>query len=259
MEPLNFCRQIKKSYAESWRLDYIKKELPKMPVDVLIKGLDSAVKFTLPNDGKIIEDSKLKGLIDITELRLPYKDIVLEFVLVGSRLKKIVIHAIEDESRIVICVWGGTDNAWLPFVLASIPKINFIRVNADNSLSFAVQRHLIEEKYKTEMNLLSGLGADTLLSFLNALACSNVHTEKLPTRKPSKTLGALPFDEYHVLTIDRPAGTGNGHAGGSHRSPREHLRRGHIRRLPTGSKIWVNAAVINAGAGGKIRKQYAMG
>jgi hypothetical protein len=260
MEPLNFCRQIKKAYAKSSMRDFTKKALPKMPLDLLLKGLDLAVKFTLPDDGKIIEDPKLKGLNDITELHLPYESIVLEFGLITAKLKKIVVYAVEFKTNVTVSVWGGLDEVWIPFGIVSIPKTNFMRYDADGEVSFSFKRvDVTENEYKKDMDALSNMAAGTLLNFLNALACSNVHTEKLPPRKPSKTLGALPFDEYHVLTIDRPAGTGNGHAGGSHRSPREHLRRGHIRRLPTGSKIWVNAAVINAGAGGKIRKQYAMG
>ena len=260
MEPLNFCRQIKKSFAESsWR-EYTKKEFPKMPLDVLLNGLDLAVKFTLPVDGKIIEDPKLKGLNDITELHLPYESIVLEFALIHAQIKKMVVYAVEFETKLVVSVWAGVDELWMPLGIVKLPKTNFMRYDADGEVSFNSQRvDVTEDKHKEFTGLLSGVAASTLLNFLNALACSNVHTEKLPLRKPSKTLGALPFDEYHVLTIDRPAGTGNGHAGGSHRSPREHLRRGHIRRLPTGSKIWVNAAVINAGAGGKIRKQYVLG
>jgi len=259
MEPLNFCRQIKKSYAKlSWR-EYTKKEFPKMPLDVLLKGLDSAVKFTLPVDGKIIEDPKLKGLNDITELHLPYESIVLEFSLIHAQIKKMVVYAVEFETKLVVSVWAGVDELWMPLGIVKLPKTNFMRYDADGEVSFSFKRvDVTENEYKKDMDALSNMAAGTLLNFLNALACSNVHTEKLPPRKPSKTLGALPFDEYHVLTIDRPAGTGNGHAGGSHRSPREHLRRGHIRRLSTGSKIWVNAAVINAGEGGIIRKPYAL-
>lgn len=259
MESLNFCRQIKKAYAKSsWR-NYTKKEFPKMPLDVLLNALDSAIKFTLPVDGKIIEDPKLKGLNDITELHLPFESIVLEFVLDHVQIKKMVVYAAEFETDLYVNVWAGVDELWLPLGLVTIPKTNFMRYDADGEVVFNSQRlDVVEDKHKEFTKLLSGVASSTLLNFLNALACSNVHTEKLPLRKIGKTLGALPFDEYHVLTIDRPTGTGNGHAGSSHRSPREHLRRGHIRRLTTGSKIWVNAAVINAGAGGKIRKQYAL-
>ena len=260
MEALNFCRQIKKAYADPSARDYIKKKLPKMPLDALIGALDEAVKFTLPDDGEIIEDPKLKGLNDIAELHLPYKSIVLEFVLIYAKLKKIVVYAVEYETSIYVNVWAGVDEGWISFGIVNIPKTNFMRYEADGEVSYRFKRlDVMEDEYKKDADLLSDLAAGTLLRFLNALACSNVHTEKLPARKASKTLGALPFDDYHVLTIDRPTGNGNGHAGGGHRSPREHLRRGHIRRLSTGSKIWVNAAVINAGAGGKIRKQYALG
>lgn len=41
-------------------------------------------------------------------------------------------------------------------------------------------------------------------------------------------------------------------------SPREHLRRGHIRRLEDGRKFWINAAVVAAGNGGKIHKDYGI-
>ena len=45
--------------------------------------------------------------------------------------------------------------------------------------------------------------------------------------------------------------------GGTHRSPRQHLRRGHIRRLPT-KKVWVNSAIIGNSKNGIIQKDYAV-
>jgi hypothetical protein len=95
---------------------------------------------------------------------------------------------------------------------------------------------------------------------LNALACSNVHIERSEPKKSSKKIkSALPFDTYHILTIDVPGNSGGGMATGSHRSPREHLRRGHIRRLGDGRRIWVNATVVAAGRGaGVVTKDYAI-
>jgi len=102
--------------------------------------------------------------------------------------------------------------------------------------------------------------AGVLLNLLNALQCSNVHIESAgpprPQRKKAST--SLPFDEYHILTVDVPrsAGSTTG-AGGTHASPREHLRRGHIRRLQSGLKVWVNACVVGSGnALGRIEKSY---
>ena len=42
---------------------------------------------------------------------------------------------------------------------------------------------------------------------------------------------------------------------GTHESPRQHLRRGHIRRLESGN-IWVNACVVGNSEKGVIKKSY---
>jgi len=275
MEPLNFCRQIKKDIQiikNTNQYEKLKEIQPSLALHII---LDKATKFTLPLNGLILNDAQLKGLEGVEELRLPYERIALEFTRDVniyndySPLKdkthfpnKIVLLLVEWSKHISVQMWCHSVGIWYPCAPISIPKTDSYVMGEKGVYTYKVHMPPIElmgvctpksleQDYAMELKIVFG--------FLNAMACSNVKAEKLPTRKPSKTLGALPFDEYHVLTIDRPAGTGKGHAGGSHRSPREHLRRGHIRRLSTGSKIWVNAAVINAGAGGKIRKQYAMG
>jgi len=43
---------------------------------------------------------------------------------------------------------------------------------------------------------------------------------------------------------------------GTHRSPREHVRRGHVRRYADGKKIWIQSMVVNPGNGGKVTKDY---
>jgi len=98
-----------------------------------------------------------------------------------------------------------------------------------------------------------------LLQFLNALACENVRAERSePKSAGRKIRAALPFDAYYILTVGAPASSRASAAhGGSHRSPREHIRRGHIRRLPGDRRIWVNAAIVNAGRGaGVVHKDY---
>jgi hypothetical protein len=96
-----------------------------------------------------------------------------------------------------------------------------------------------------------------VLSLLNALACSNVKTEDRKLSKPLKK-GALPFDTYKVLTVESKRSSGIfGSAISERHSPREHIRRGHIRVLPT-KKIWINNTVVNAGTVGKVHKSYLM-
>ena len=68
--------------------------------------------------------------------------------------------------------------------------------------------------------------------------------------------GALPFDEYRILTVRSPGGDDEQPAARAavalHRSPREHLRRGHIRIYESGKRVWINPTLVNAGVGGKI-------
>ena len=66
--------------------------------------------------------------------------------------------------------------------------------------------------------------------------------------------------ETRTLWIDVPEGSKNSGEwqGGTHRSPRQHLRRGHIRNLQNGKKVWVNAAVVGAKESGVICNNYAI-
>jgi hypothetical protein len=107
------------------------------------------------------------------------------------------------------------------------------------------------------LDLLDEINA--VLELIEALSCSNVRHEPLPVRKLNKAAakrGALPFDEYRVLVVNAlgKEATDHHHPAGAatHRSPREHLRRGHIRIYQSGRRIWVNSTLVNAGVGGKI-------
>lgn len=96
--------------------------------------------------------------------------------------------------------------------------------------------------------------------FLCAMACSNAKPvdgphpgEKLNKKREKR--GKTPFFTYKELTI-MAGGSDAGHSlGGSHASPRVHLRRGHIRRLPD-KTVWVNAAVVGNKSRGMVDKDY---
>lgn len=101
-----------------------------------------------------------------------------------------------------------------------------------------------------------------ILGLVEVLACANVNTETLPAPKflnaKRMAKGKVPFFEFKVLTLDleensksSPKDTRSTHA-----SPRVHLRRGHIRRLPDRS-IFVRAAVVGDKNRGVIMKDYA--
>jgi hypothetical protein len=99
------------------------------------------------------------------------------------------------------------------------------------------------------------------MGFLNALACSNVSTVRNhpPTRHSKRNKRKkLGFDSYWVLEIKTHNSSSLPRQGGTHASPREHHRRGHVRHLRSGKNVWVNSAIIAAGSRGKIHKDYRM-
>jgi hypothetical protein len=104
-----------------------------------------------------------------------------------------------------------------------------------------------------------------LLELCEALSCSNVHHQVMESINPAINQrrirdGKVPMYETRTLWIDVPGGSKDSGdwQGGTHRSPRQHLRRGHIRNLQSGKKVWVNAAVVGAKESGFIRKDYAI-
>lgn len=105
---------------------------------------------------------------------------------------------------------------------------------------------------------------NSVLSFLIAKSCSNVY-EKTGKRqdkinkKRAKT-GRQPFFTYKILEIQVPIiGSKSGSEDdekNKRKSPRIHLRQGHVRRLKSGVNIWVNHCIVGSKKHGLINKDY---
>lgn len=99
-------------------------------------------------------------------------------------------------------------------------------------------------------------------TYLTALNCCNIkRTEHKP--EPSKqsvrrALGRQPLFSTWTLEIDlqRTESEMPGH-GGTHASPRLHLRRGHARQHKPGLWCWVQPHVVGDKSLGMIHKDYA--
>lgn len=103
---------------------------------------------------------------------------------------------------------------------------------------------------------------------INAIAnlalCSQCTNVEAITIRPDRTInrrrkqsGKPPLYEYKILTIrghEHEAEHTGSHSGRA--SPRQHLRRGHIRRLASGKMIWVRYAVIGSSQRGVVDKEY---
>lgn len=107
-----------------------------------------------------------------------------------------------------------------------------------------------------------------VMGLIEALSCSNITiVNPNPQRKGKNAKISLPEDTYRVLQVEVAA---SGEVKSSRedpitgrRSPREHMKRGHIRRqwYPSSQehrKIWINNTIVNPGVGGKVLKNYQL-
>lgn len=253
-----------------------------------------AVKFVLPENGRIF-DTKFKALP--SNLKLPFPKVLIEYrctaqggiseelfggIATAAAPKRIVYAEQMDNGILVAAVVAYKNNDgdfWqvMPYYAGILNDQN---IKGDEVI-LSPPEGLNQEKITGVYTKYSDMGgmakkmfADAwedhaytdmfdevcaVLSLIEALSCKNVGIEKMPVRKMNKSAlkrGAMMFDEYHLLTVTSSS-TSSVDRGGSHRSPREHLRRGHIRRLESGN-IWVNSTVVNAGNHGKIHKAYVL-
>lgn len=103
--------------------------------------------------------------------------------------------------------------------------------------------------------------ASAVCKFLSAMNCTNVFkTEEMPSPALNKARlrrGKQPLFSTWTLSISIPKERRDFVAlGGSHASPRVHLRRGHPREYKPGLWTWVQPCAVGAKENGMIHKDY---
>lgn len=98
--------------------------------------------------------------------------------------------------------------------------------------------------------------------FLSALNCINtnivIHTPPESIQKQRAKHGKKPLFSYYTLHVDLPKTQSNpNELGGTHSSPRVHLRRGHPRQYSQDKWTWVQPCVVGSKENGMIHKDYA--
>ena len=293
-QALNYLRQASEDLRQAW-VPAMKRDYPidAMVCETILNLAPRIPKFVMPKGGRIFNDA-LRGLPD--ELRLPYPAILIEYEALEttegiveqvfgnentvSCSKRIVIAQEVDgwiHVHSLVYINSPERPSWImpPYAAAirrvansqatpGIPGLNY--GTKIDGLEFSPLPTGTLAKEKIGPNWTRHAYCDladevsTVLELIEALSCINVTHEPLPTRKPNKSAirrGALPFDEYRVLVLkEHERWIVRNYSMGNHRSPREHLRRGHIRRLRDGRKVWVNPTVVNAGSIGKITTIY---
>jgi len=280
MQHLNYCRQLTKHCKDSIRSPRLNNELRTIFENVVDLN-NASTKFLLPDGGRLFDDQHYRALDESTPLRLPYQCIALEYRSNGRergpnepmpgregptyedesfvKAPKRVVFAREIKGWIVVTIafWTIHDANWRVLPDCAIPMTGYLDRTKEDGGRVPIKFAQVDTRVPLS-DYMDELGA--LLCLLNLLQCSNVHVERSEPKKAGKKIkAALPFDVYNILTIDVPGTSFQGASSGSHRSPREHLRRGHIRRLADGRRIWVNATVVASGRGaGVVTKDYVV-
>jgi len=255
IQPLNYSRQVRKqiNHDGNYTTDDRRSGLLlaqdhdiKYAASTISDELEQAVKFLMPEGGMILGDRGLRA-ISGESVRLPFEKMAIEWGAYGKSFVMLAREAAGTDSETgedcidVECICFARGSSASPW----IAHWEFFPFDTDN------REHFVRRDNEWFW---------VLFDLLNAMACSNVRAERLPARKPAKRAkGALPFDSYHYLTVDVPGKpSGQGAGIGDRRAPREHIRRGHIRRLADGRAIWINATMVNAGIGSRVDKGYIM-
>ena len=283
MKPNFYCRQL--------RMQLSRNRHPEMASlnDDFLRAERGTIKFSLPMGGRMLGD-ELEKFEGIERIEIPYSKIALEYEMpskleyprkAGSDIlcsRRIVLAEDHGEAiRIRPAFYINNQRNWMPwgvyhdvskdlefkscrhtFSLMTTPFLSK-HVRPSNPIWGALVSDVFNHKTK-------GVGEcsdeiTTFVDFCMAIKCGNISTETIKQghlRIGKKTRPSHNGDTYKVLVLTSRSNSGRT-LDRDGRSPREHLRRGHIRRLRSGKTIWINSAIVNAGkSNGRVFKDYRM-
>lgn len=170
-----------------------------------------------------------------------------------------VMRAEQENDRFLAAITYRVGGRWITLPTFVVERIDDGRLAVFRSNI----RDVFEQEEKgREMLLAQGLVGAAWRIFA-VMACSNVRTRD---HKPDAALnkkrakaGKVPLVSYKTLEIVVPNTRyeGGGSGGGTHASPRVHLRRGHIRKIADGRTVWVQACVVGS-KHGMVLKDYKL-
>jgi hypothetical protein len=205
--------------------------------------------------------------------------------------------AVGDETpncvKITVIAWYAEERKWIPIMASAIVVIGTRSQKATQTtpeedpywenrqqsvvIPFVAETFLPEvvnqfiqtkgyNEYKLTLSNDIGIEVGILGEMLAVLNCRNVGTEIInPSEKLNKSrikAGKEPFHKYHILNVGGAnlyGTSGSMLQGGDGYKVRQHLRRGHIRRISEDHTVWVNQTVVAAGSNkGEISKTYNM-
>ena len=248
-------------------------------ISALARGIHQGVKFVIPDGGLILDDN-LRGIM-LTPVRLPFEITVIEFAITHYESKpdhytihKIVVLCVEfredGDFKIypMMYLMGAGEAFWIPCAYeAVVPFEDQLHLREDGRVAFNAtitpSGALIDGFGKSDDSIHTEVITKCIGStyeLLEALSCTNIEQSIYQQASPKNAQRIkshkAPIYETRFLTLktNKKESSRLG-SSVSHKSPKQHLRRGHIRRVEKGN-IWVNSCVVGDASNGVIDKQY---
>ena len=229
-----------------------------------------APRFFLPPDGIVGTGYKSDLAKLVAPIRIPYPAIVIEYSVAWGRIIHIAHESLSEEQEPLTNIYtvrSWNDNnrhAWEPGHRRMIFRTAENPFVMPTSHTYALQGGVVDlntgrSGEGVDPGATEARGAWAVLFLILALQCCNVQLATIPApvalNKKRLAHGKLPFVEYKILTVageQTHAFTGDG----THASPRQHIRRGHIRRISDNRTVWVNQCLVGNPNKGFIVKDY---
>lgn len=252
-----------------------------------------AQSFILPANGEIVKHTTPVH-IKFEDLKLPFDRCIFEYPIAADyytdRNPKydqpdatvLLVEKTED-SLTLFPIWHIKDkqtntSSWTPCMFgllldrdsyievldndeATVRVLNPKVLTASEEMNAIYDSLSTETKQQAVLELVDELRV--VAHFAMLCGCDNVNAKKIYTpseesARVAKLRGKPKPYDYWVLDVymnDDHESSGSGE-GGSHSSPRFHVRRGHIRRYQTGKTTWVRQCVVGTPELGIIQKDY---
>jgi hypothetical protein len=243
--------------------------------------------FALPY-GAIMTDRNIKNpmVFDGDILRPPYPVCVFEFV--GdhkphvttphkSSKRVVVVFDRGEYAELMAVAHRDIDGRWMaPTVLFRMPYDQKGIFQIDSTLGLTSSCRIVPYLMNTCAVLLYKCGED-MEKFFSLMAsdfgdelwayldfCRTIHDRQVtfddiePDPKKNKmrrARGKAPLFTYKVLTVGKKKRKSR-HLGGTHASPRSHLRRGYYRTSRNGVRHWVQPCMVKGETDGFVHKDY---
>ncbi|WP_373504654.1 hypothetical protein [Aestuariivirga sp.] len=219
-----------------------------------IRGLVSAPVYVFP-DQDVFDSDKITELCRSTldqEICLPHEQVIFEVKDKLGECESYILYCrnLGPDAEAFLLIKGVERNLWVGPLMRLI-----FRVTGELE-TFANPRHVHED---AAVELFAYVSAGMYVRALNILAMSpEIHSASLPLpgRRKCEKAGVTGW-VWHTVSIDPSKLTVRGPGqGGTHASPRWHIRRGHWRNLAGGRRVFVRECEVGDMSRGGVVKDY---